>query len=138
VDQRGSEAKDSDGDVITHRSDRVMRNGGETNSDIDFGFYRIACDAHRHKEHNGFNGHDYSGDHKDDQREAGPAHHLLIDWTCEPAKPRQRHEVKLHPSFSWVNAFVCDVETRDPNQGIPIALLPAKDQNFAPARGRKR
>jgi VCBS repeat-containing protein len=100
--------------------------------------FKATGDGHGYKGHNGFRGHDFFGDHKDDQREAGSAHHLLIDWTCEPAKSHQRHEVKLHPSSCWVKAFVCDVETRDPNQGIQIALPPAGEPQVAPGRSRNR
>jgi len=37
-DQGANEAKDSDGDLITHRSGRVILAAGQQNADIDFGF----------------------------------------------------------------------------------------------------
>jgi len=120
--QGSSEASDSDGGRVTHRSDPVKLNGGETNSDIDFGFYRIACDDHRSKGRPGFRLHDFGGDHKDDPHDGGSAHHKLIDGPCKAATPDQNHEVKLPPCSSWVKPFVCDVATGNPNKGIKIAI----------------
>jgi hypothetical protein len=44
-DQGAKEAKDSDGDPITHRSDTVILAGGHQRTDIDFGFKSSADDG---------------------------------------------------------------------------------------------
>jgi hypothetical protein len=125
--QGSNEAKDSDGDPVTHRSDPMRLSAGEIDSGIDFGFYRRSCGNHY-----------FTGDHRDDAHDDGSDHHELIDWSRKSAKTDLFQEVKLKPCSPWVKPFVCEVETETPNKGIKVALSLPGDQGFSKLRHRKR
>jgi hypothetical protein len=166
-EDRGSvEAKDSDGDRVTHRSDPVRLSAGQNQSDIDFGFYRPGgCGTG--KGNNGvgngldpqppgnppindgqgtrpglpgnkrFGHHRFGGLHKDTKQVGGPNHSPVIDWSVKDSKSGQ-HEVGLQPCSSWVKPFVCDFEKDDPNKDIKIGLSPEKGQGLGLSKGRKQ
>jgi Ca2+-binding RTX toxin-like protein/6-phosphogluconolactonase (cycloisomerase 2 family) len=73
-----------------------------------------------------------------DTLDGGGGEDKLIDWTCKPVKPQPCHKVKMQPCSSWVQPFVCDTKTNNPNSGIKIVLSPAKDEGHTTTAGRKR
>jgi hypothetical protein len=86
--------------TVTRRSDPVRLSAGETNANVDFGFYRVSC-----------------GDLGDTNYDGWLVQTSVGSGSC--------HELEMAHCSSWVKPFVCDVETDDPNKGIKITLPPA-------------
>jgi hypothetical protein len=164
--QGSNDAKDSDGDAVTHRSDPVVLAAGENDSSIDFGFYRPSgCETGKGNNGvgNGFDlqppgnppindgegtwpGHpgnkgprdDYfPGYYIKDRDEGVSGHHKLVDWDRKAIEPGLDHEARMQPCSAWVRPFVCEVERETPNKNIKITLSPSKDQDHGPSKGRK-
>jgi hypothetical protein len=164
--QGSNDAKDSDGDAVTHRSDPVTLSAGEVNSSVDFGFYRLGgCgtgkgnngvgngldpqppgnppinDGHGtspgHPGNKG--GHDYysGGYYERDRYEGGSDPHKLVDWDPNTSEYKTGYESKLPSCSSWVKPFVCDFERESPNKNIKIALTSSIAQEPGPSKGRK-
>jgi VCBS repeat-containing protein len=157
-ENRGSsEARDSDGDRVTHRSNPVRLSAGESNSDIDFGFYRYGgCGTGKgnngvgngldlqppgnppindgqgaspgHPGNKRFGHHRFGGISKGVPQGGGSGDSCAIDWSGKAAKGEQQHEAGVQPCSLWVMPFVCDMETDHPNKSIKISLSPARDE----------
>jgi VCBS repeat-containing protein len=165
-DQGSAEAKDSDGDRVTHRSDAVKLSAGESNTEVDFGFFRYSgCGTGKgnngvgngldpqppgnppindgvgtwpgHPGNRGFGHHRFGGIHRNAKQAVGPAKACVVDLSSKAAKPEQHHQLELQPCSFWVMPFVCDMEAYNPNKNIKIALSPAKDEVGKAAAGRK-
>jgi hypothetical protein len=164
--QGSNDAKDSDGDAVTHRSDPVKLAAGEVNSSIDFGFYKpSSCgtgkgnngvgngfdpqppgnppinDGHGtspgHPGNKRLGHHRFGGLHKDTKQSGASAHSSVVDWSRNDRNNEPYHDARIGACSSWVKPFVCDFEGESPNKNIKITLSPSKVQEPEPSRGRK-
>jgi VCBS repeat-containing protein len=87
-DQGAKEAKDSDGDPVTHRSAPVVLGAGQKNSEVDFGFRAPGggddCGKDRDRDDDGKHG--SGGEHRSRERDGHERHRdrgagVKISWT---------------------------------------------------------
>jgi hypothetical protein len=161
------EAKDSDGDRVTHRSDPVRLSAGESNSDVDFGFFRYGgCGTGKgnngvgngfdpqppgnppindgqgtwpgHPGNKPFGHHRFGGLHKDIKQSGAVVHSSVVDWSRNDGSNEPYHDARIGACSSWVKLFVCDFEGEGPNKDIKIVVSSAQDQGHGLSKGRKR
>ncbi|MCU0595637.1 MAG: carboxypeptidase regulatory-like domain-containing protein, partial [Desulfobacterota bacterium] len=165
-DQGSNDARDSDGDRVTHRSDPVRLSAGESNSSIDFGFYKpSSCgtgkgnngvgngfdpqppgnppinDGHGtspgHPGNKRFGHHRFGVTHKNTNQTGASVHNSVVDWSLNDRNNEPYHDARIGACSPWVKPFVCDVERESPSKNIKITLSPAKDHASGPSKDRK-
>jgi hypothetical protein len=85
-----------------------------------------------------FGHHRFGATHKNTNQIGGSGQSSVIDWSGKDSKSGQHHEDGLQLSSSWVQPFVCDFETDNPNRDIEVKLSPEKGHGLGLSRGRKR